>query len=148
MKRRTILFVGIGLALGARPRLALAADDGPHVIVNKDPQCSCCEGYADYLRKSGFDVSIVDTHDLPLMNERYGVPEELQGCHLSTVAGYFVGGHVPVDVLRRLLSEKPAIEGITLPGMPEGSPGMYGTKTAPFKIYAIGDRPPQLYATV
>jgi hypothetical protein len=148
MKRRDVLFVGIGLALGVRPHLALAADDATHVIVNKDPQCSCCEGYADYLRKSGFEVSIVNTHDLPLMNEQYGVPEELQGCHLSTVAGYFVGGHVPVSVLKRLLSEKPSIKGITLPGMPEGSPGMYGAKTAPFKIYAIGDGPPKLYATV
>ena len=147
MKRRDVLF-GIGLAMGARPRLALAADDALHVIVNKDPQCTCCEGYADYLRKSGFEVSIVNTHDLPLMNKRYGVPEELQGCHLSTVAGYYVGGHVPVDVLKRLLSERPSIKGITLPGMPEGSPGMYGTKTAPFEIYAIGDGPPKLYAAV
>jgi hypothetical protein len=111
-------------------------------------QCSCCEGYADYLRKSGFEVSIVNTHDLPLMNEQYGVPEELQGCHLSTVAGYFVGGHVPVDVLRRMLSERPSIKGITLTGMPEGSPGMYGRKTAPFKIYAISEGPPKLYASV
>ena len=148
MKRRDVLFVGIGLALATRPGLALAGDDASHVTVNKNPQCTCCEGYAAYLRKSGYEVSIVNTHDLPLMNERYGVPEELQGCHLSTVAGYFVGGHVPVNVLKRLLSEKPSIKGITLPGMPEGSPGMYGTKTAPFKIYAISDGPPNLYATV
>ena len=148
MKRRDVLIVGFGLALSAWPRLALAADDATHVIVSKDPQCTCCEGYADYLRKSGYEVSVVNTHDLPLMNKQYGVPDQLQGCHLSTVAGYFVGGHVPVDVLKRLLLERPSIKGITLPGMPEGSPGMDGSKTAPFKIYASSDGPPKLYATV
>jgi hypothetical protein len=113
----------------------------------KDPQCSCCGGYADYLRRNGFDVKVVNTHDLSLINEQHGVPTELQGCHVTIVDGYVIGGHVPVNVVKRLLSEKPAITGITLPGMPEGSPGMYGKKTEPFQIYEIGKGTKRIYAT-
>lgn len=113
----------------------------------KDPQCGCCENYANYLHNNGFAVTVIGTHDLPLMNEHLGVPAELQGCHLAKMNGYVVEGHVPVDVVKRLLAEKPAIKGITLPGMPAGAPGMFGTKTAPFKIYALGDTPAKIYAT-
>lgn len=48
-----------------------------------------------------------------------------------------VDGHVPVNVIRRLLTERPAILGIALPGMPEGSPGMSGQKSALFTVYAL-----------
>jgi Protein of unknown function, DUF len=44
--------------------------------------------------------------------------------------------------------EHPAIAGITLPGMPEGSPGMSGRKSEPFTIYAVtkDGTPPKVYA--
>jgi hypothetical protein len=111
----------------------------------KNPECSCCEGYAAYLRENGFDVTIKPTHDLPLIKRQYGVPSELEGCHTTLVGGYVVEGHVPVNTLIRLLTEKPAIKGISLPGMPAGSPGMFGEKTAPFTIYEIGDGPAKVY---
>jgi hypothetical protein len=73
----------------------------------------------------------------------------LQGCHTMFVEGYVVDGHVPVDVIRKLLTERPRIAGITLPGMPEGSPGMTGRKNAAFVIYAVSkDAPPAVYAKV
>jgi hypothetical protein len=62
------------------------------------------------------------------------------------VDGYVVEGHVPVDVVLRLLIERPDIKGISLPGMPAGSPGMFGEKTAPFTIFEIGDGEPKVYA--
>jgi hypothetical protein len=70
----------------------------------KNPQCSCCEGYADYLRENGFEVTVKPTHDLPLMHRQYGVPEPLVGCHTTLVDGYVVEGHVPVNTLIRLLT--------------------------------------------
>ena len=76
------------------------------------------------------------------------VVPEFQSCHLATVDRYFAVGHIPVDVIKRMLAEKPAIAGITLPGMPGGAPGMGGRKTEPFKIYALGDGAPKVYATV
>lgn len=152
--RRSMVMGGLGLAIlavgawGVTAGLpTVPAESKRQVTLYKDPQCTCCEGYADYLRHSGFEVSVVNTHDLALINEENGVPAQLQGCHLAKVEGYLVGGHVPVGIVNRLLAEKPAIKGITLPGMPQGSPGMVGTKAAPFKVYEIGNGEPRLYAT-
>lgn len=150
INRRTALKLGMGLTataitIAAAP--AWAAPSPVQVTLYKDPECSCCANYADYLRKSGFAVTVIGTHDLPLMNDQLGVPAEFQGCHLAKVNGYVVEGHVPVDVVKRLLAEKPKIKGITLPGMPAGAPGMYGTKTGPFTIYALGSTPLKVYAT-
>ena len=111
----------------------------------KNPQCGCCETYADYLRENGFEVTVKPTHDLPLMKRQYGVPGELEGCHTTLVDGYVVEGHVPVNTLLRMLAEKPDIKGISLPGMPAGSPGMFGEKSGPFTIYEIGDGPSKVY---
>jgi hypothetical protein len=75
-----------------------------------------------------------------------GIPENFEGCHLSMIDGYVVSGHVPVASVERLLSEQPKIVGITLPGMPQGSPGMSGRKTEPFTTYEIGSQSPRIYA--
>jgi hypothetical protein len=74
------------------------------------------------------------------------VPEPLQGCHTLLIDGYVVEGHVPVAAVKRLLAERPAIRGISLPGMPAGSPGMNGEKTEPFTVYEIGDGAPKVFA--
>ena len=81
------------------------------------------------------------THNLSLIRHEHGVPDRLAGCHTLLVGGYVVEGHVPVAILDRLLSERPKIKGISLPGMPEGSPGMTGEKTEPFTVYEISDEP-------
>lgn len=120
-----------------------------HAILHKNPQCSCCEGYAAYLRKNGFDVDVKPTNDLAEISRKAGVPEQIEGCHTMFIDGYVIDGHVPVNVVRKLLSEKPAIAGITLPGMPMGSPGMGGTKTEKFTIYAVtkDGKAPTIYTT-
>jgi hypothetical protein len=148
MNRRTILTLLIGGMAGIVSPSVRAAGESKKVTLYKDPQCGCCEGYADYLRGHGFAVTIVPTHDLPLLDEKYGIATDLQPCHISLIGGYVVGGHVPIEVVDRLLAEKPAITGITLAGMPLGSPGMGGEKTAPFKIYEIAKGSRRLYATV
>jgi hypothetical protein len=148
MNRRTILTLLIGGMAGIVSPSVRAAGESKKVTLYKDPQCGCCEGYADYLRGHGFAVTIVPTHDLPLLDEKYGIATDLQPCHISLIGGYVVGGHVPIEVVDRLLAEKPAITGITLAGMPLGSPGMGGEKTAPFKIYEIATGSRRLYATV
>ena len=122
-----------------------AGEPAKTATLYKNPQCTC-EGYADYLRENGFEVTVKPTHDLPLIKRQYGVPSELEGCHTTLVGGYVVEGHVPVNTLLRLLTEKPNIKGISLPGMPAGSPGMFGEKTAPFTIYEISEGEPKVYA--
>ncbi|OYX71094.1 MAG: CopG family transcriptional regulator [Rhizobiales bacterium 32-66-11] len=146
MQRRTLLLGSAALLLLQLPALA---DTGIKATLYKNPQCSCCEGYADYLRQNGFQVDVKPTNDLAEISRKAGVPTELEGCHTMFVDGYVIDGHVPVNIVRRLLTEKPAIAGITLPGMPMGSPGMVGAKTEKFVIYALTNdgKAPTVYAT-
>jgi hypothetical protein len=148
MNRRAMLTVIFGAVVGLVATPTRAADESKRVTLYKDPQCGCCEGYADYLRSNGFEVSIVPTHDLPLLDEKYGIAADLSPCHISIIDNYVVGGHVPIEVVNRLLAEKPEITGITLAGMPMGSPGMNGRKTAPFTIYEIAKDSRKVYAVV
>lgn len=141
---RTLLAAAV-LALGAVPFLTLAGEK-PAGTLYKNPQCGCCEEYAEYLRQNGIAVTVKATHDLPLIKQRHGVPKGLGGCHTMLIDGYVVEGHVPVDTLTKLLTERPDIKGISLPGMPLGSPGMTGRKHAPFKIYEFSDGQPKVYA--
>ncbi|WP_395020078.1 DUF411 domain-containing protein [Dongia sp.] len=123
-----------GLLL-AYPLRAFAATTS--VLLYKNPQCSCCEGYAGYLKQNGFDVTVKPTNDLAEISGKAGVPADLQGCHTAFIEGYVVDGHVPVAAIQKLLSERPSVAGIALPGMPLGSPGMGGEKSEPFVIYAV-----------
>jgi hypothetical protein len=112
----------------------------------KNPQCECCEAYAAYLRRHGYDVTVIPTHDLPLIKREHGVPTELDGCHTTLVGNYVIEGHVPVATVDKLLNERPGIKGISLPGMPEGSPGMTGSKRELLTIYELGNLPARVYA--
>ena len=136
------------LAMLATVSMALpaSAEELPSATLYKNPQCGCCEEYAKYLRKNGFTVTVKPTHDLALISRQAGVPASLEGCHTMMIGGYVVEGHVPVTTLKRLLTERPNIKGISLPGMPMGSPGMTGQKTEPFTIYQIKNGAPDVYA--
>ena len=147
MKRRAFC-LGAAMAVLASPLRAIAAP--VKATLYKNPQCTCCEGYAAYLRQNSFEVDVKPTNDLAEISQKAGVPEQYQGCHTMFVDGYVVDGHVPVEIVRKLLSERPAIAGITLPGMPAGSPGMMGEKIQTFIIYAVtkDGKPPTVYANV
>jgi hypothetical protein len=126
-----------------------SAEELTKAILYKAPQCGCCEKYAAYLRKNGFEVTVKPTQQLANISRQAGVPAELEGCHTMFVEGYVIDGHVPVTVIRKLLADRPPIAGVALPGMPTGSPGMGGTKTEPFVIYAVpkDGSAPTIYAT-
>lgn len=126
------------------------AEETIKATVYKDPTCGCCHEYVGYLRQNGFEVDVVDTGDLMSIKQQNGVPSEMEGCHSTLVGGYVIEGHVPADIVKRLLQEKPSIRGISLPGMPLGSPGMNGEKEGPFVVYEIpndGAGAPKVYAT-
>ena len=106
----------------------------------KNPGCFCCDRYADYLRANGFNVTVVEQANMTLIKQKYGVRENLEGCHTTVVGKYVVEGHVPVGPIKRLLEEKPDIKGISLPEMPRGSPGMSGEKEGTFEVLSITGR--------
>jgi hypothetical protein len=145
MKRRT--FIATMITLGAFP--SAYAQGSREATLYKNPQCGCCQDHAAYLRRHGYTVKEIETHDLDGLRRQHGVPQQLYGCHMILVGGYVVEGHVSAPIIDRLLRERPKIRGISLPGMPSGSPGMTGAKLEPFKIYEIVERPsgdPRLYA--
>ncbi len=125
MLRRDVLKLAIGLA--ASPIVfssAHAATSKASISAYRDPGCGCCEQWAEILKAAGFAVSIEDDPDLVGRRKIAGVPEDLAGCHFAVMGNYIIDGHVPVQEIERLLSEKPDIKGIAVPGMPIGSPGM------------------------
>lgn len=123
--------------------------DSAEMVVYKTPTCGCCSNWVAYLRDNGFDVSVVDVSNTQPARERFGVPRRLGSCHTARVGNYWVEGHVPADLIRRLLAEKPDnISGITVPGMPIGSPGMEGPNPVTYNILAYGpDGQVTVYAT-
>ena len=138
MKYSTKLAMIIGLMISLLPSMSWAV--GEKVTLYKNPQCTCCEIYAQYLRDNGFDVTVVPTNDLTTLFEEHGIPTDMQPCHLSMIGTVAIGGHVPVDIVKRYLAEKPSTKAITLPGMPAGGPGMMaGVKSGPYTIYAINN---------
>lgn len=112
----------------------LRAAAGTPMMVYKDPNCGCCHSWVEIMRRSGFEVSVRDTADMPSIKTRYKVGRNLASCHTALVAGYVVEGHVPADVIRKLLAEKPKVVGIAVPGMPVGSPGMEGGAKEAYSI--------------
>lgn len=117
----------------------------PTATMYVNPQCSCCQGHANYLRANGFKIAVKETHDMSLIRRQHGVPEKLEGCHIMIIDRYVVEGHVPAASIQKLLAERPKIKGISLPGMPDGSPGMTGRKAEPFTIYEISDGEPKVF---
>ena len=107
--------------LEARPALAGISAE---VVVYKSPTCGCCAEWVTHLRRHGFRVRTEEVADLQPIKARHGVPGELQSCHTALVGGYVVEGHVPADLIERLLRERPKVTGLAVPGMPVGSPGM------------------------
>ncbi len=145
--RKTIMTAAVaGAIAGAAYLLTGSYAQAEEVTLYKNPQCGCCEGYADYLRDNGFTVTVKPTHELVPMSRAAGIADDFQGCHLAFIDDYVVSGHVPVGTVNRLLTERPDIKGITLPNMPMGSPGMSGVKTEPFTIYEVGEGRPNVYA--
>ncbi|HJN03622.1 MAG TPA: DUF411 domain-containing protein [Alphaproteobacteria bacterium] len=107
------------------------------ITVYRDPNCGCCHVWADILGRNGFDVRIKNVDDVIAIKKREGVPLELASCHTALVDGYAIEGHVPVESVKRLLAERPAVGGIAVPGMPAGSPGMSGRRTEPLEVIAF-----------
>lgn len=104
----------------------------------KQQQCECCEAHAEYLRKNGFELKIEPVKDLADMSLKTGVPPGFQGCHLIKLNGYVFEGHLTSELIKRVLSEQPqGLIGLSIPGMPNGVPGMDGPKDGPIKVYAI-----------
>ena len=123
----TTLAAGVGAkAIGAQPapKGAAAGAALPPMTVYKDPNCGCCTEWVSHVRKAGFVVTVRDTADMSSVKASFGVPSALESCHTARVGTYAIEGHVPADLIQKLLREQPVARGLAVPGMPQGSPGM------------------------
>ena len=111
--------VATPIATGVAEEAAL-----PLVVVHKSPTCGCCESWITHMKAAGFPVEVKDVDNLDAIKTKVGVPYGKGSCHTAEVGGYFVEGHVPATDVKRLLAERPQAKGLTVPGMPAGSPGM------------------------
>ena len=111
------------------------------MLVYRDPECGCCEAWADIARKAGYQVTVENRADMAAVKTRLDVPDQLASCHTAVIGGYAIEGHVPMRHIARLLHDKPRdIRGIAVPGMPRGSPGMEmpDGSTDAFDVMAFG----------
>lgn len=107
----------------------------PTVTVYKSPTCECCKDWVAHLQENGFEVTTSDRTNMQEIKEHYSVPRELSSCHTAVVGGYVVEGHVPASEIKRMLEEEPNVMGLTVPGMPVGSPGMErGGQEDPYNV--------------
>ena len=123
--------------------------DVADVVVYKTPTCGCCAQWIEHLRDSGLNVNVVNVPSTEPIHEKFGVPRRLGSCHTAVVGDYWVEGHVPADLVQKLMTEKPDdIAGIAVPGMVMGSPGMEGPNPVEYQILAYGnDGKVTVYAT-
>jgi hypothetical protein len=136
MKSALIVILAVRLLA---PTGAAVAQQNPTVEVYKTPTCGCCNKWVEHLRAHGFTVRTTDVATLEDIKVRQGVPPHVQSCHTAVVNGYVVEGHVPARDVRRLVTERPAVAGLAVAGMPTGSPGMEvpGRAPQPYNVLAF-----------
>ena len=142
MERRIFVrvIVGAGAAAVAAPRLSSAMTGAAPipVTVYKSPSCGCCKNWVTHMQGAGFAVKVIDMDDLTTVKKNAGVPQQLQSCHTALVGAYVVEGHVPADLVKKMLAQKPQITGLAVPGMVTGSPGMeMGDSKDPYDVIAF-----------
>lgn len=108
--------------LAGTPLLAAEGTNGIHVY--KSPSCGCCSDWVDHLEENGFDIEVTETNDLNQIKIDAGLTPALASCHTAFIGDYVIEGHVPANDIQRLIADAPKAKGLSVPGMPAGSPGM------------------------
>lgn len=99
--------------------------DPRHVVMWQSPTCGCCGDWAEHMKAAGYTIEVRKRTDVRVVKEQHGLPRWSWSCHTAEVGGKVVEGHVPADLVDRMLAEAdPAVRGVVVPGMPAGSPGM------------------------
>ena len=132
-----IAIAGLGYVATAQQASTSAAL--PKVTVYKTSSCGCCKLWVEHMKSNGFDVQAMDVSsaDVRAVSKAAGLKDEDTSCHTAKIGNYTVEGHVPAADIKRMLKEKPAIAGLSAPGMPQGSPGMEQGSKEPYDVIAF-----------
>ena len=132
-----VLTVSIYIGFNFSAKTAEADTVKEEIMVYKSPTCGCCKKWVKHLESEGFNVKTKNIRNLQPVKNEIGVKRQFQSCHTAKIGGYFIEGHVPAADIKRMLSEKPNIKGLAVPGMPMGSPGMEGHRIDKYDVLAI-----------
>ena len=121
--KKQLLALGLVATVGLNGQLQ--AEDGlKDIHVYKSPTCGCCTDWVDHLKENGFKVEVTETNNLNPIKIDAGLTPSLASCHTACVGDYVIEGHVPANDIHRLIAQAPKAKGLSVPGMPAGSPGM------------------------
>jgi hypothetical protein len=115
---------------------ALSAGKPARMVVYKSPTCGCCKKWVEHVQAHGFETEVHDTDNVGAVKQQHGLPAGLASCHTALIDGYVIEGHVPADLIRKLLDEHPPLAGLAVPGMPASAPGMDIGNT-PYEVIAF-----------
>ncbi len=155
LSRFSVMLIAAALIAGNTSSMVWAAETAKpgsttEITVYKSPSCGCCSQWVEHLQADGFKVQVEMVHDTATIKSKLGMPQEVRSCHTAMVGDYWVEGHVPADLIRKLLDEEPAdIKGIAVPGMVPGSPGMGSVPSAKYQVLSVDDQGQvAVYATI
>jgi hypothetical protein len=146
VKRSALIALPLAFACNRAPETQVAMNAGTNaviadtVVVYKSPTCGCCNKWVDHMKEHGFTVVTHDMNDVTPMKQQLGVPANHTSCHTAKVAGYTIEGHVPADLVRKMLNEKATFRGLAVGGMPMGSPGMEGVIKQEYDVMAFDEK--------
>ena len=101
------------------------------------PDCRCCQAWIKHLETNGFLPAAQFVDDVTPIKRKRAVPEKLWSCHTALVGDYTVEGHVPADLIHKMLDKRLPIAGLAAPGMPNGAPGMEGPAKDRYEVIAF-----------
>lgn len=137
MNRQTFAARSLAFALMSAASLIATGAMAAEMVVYKSPYCGCCEAWAEALKASGIALRIENVEDMDALKASYKVPDDAWSCHTAVADGYVFEGHVPLDAVNRVLTARPEITGIAVPGMPSGSLGMGEDPSASYDVVAF-----------
>lgn len=139
-RRAVLAGAGALLALGAGGYALVGGAPSAEAagVIYKAPTCGCCGAWAEQMAAAGLRLAVEHPGDLGAVKDRHAVPYGMSSCHTAVVDGYVVEGHVPIDLVRQLLAERPAVRGLAVPGMPAGAPGMESAGAEAYTVYVLG----------
>jgi hypothetical protein len=133
-----MVLVLLSLSLSVKAEVETKSVEPLVIEVYRSPSCGCCSKWLQHLRDNQFEVIDHVTNEVQAVKDKYGVPANMASCHTALVNGYVIEGHVPASDIRKLLKIKPSVIGISVPGMPVGTPGMeMGGKKDPYKVVSF-----------
>ena len=144
--------IAIAALIGSFNLESLTTDNSQLLLVHKTATCGCCKQWIKHLEKNGFSISTKDHQSLQEIKESYQIKSEYRSCHTGVSKdGYIFEGHIPSKYITQFLSEEHSNAiGLSVPGMPLGSPGMeFEGKFMPYDVLILfKDGTSKVYAEV